>query len=150
MRPVTAIRGRRSDPSPKSRTSAIIQNARGLDDKLLAERLRNLRQGDVNGEGHDPKLVGGQQHHRAPGAVAHQAARQIGQEFGVARMSEAGFVEHALGNGVRHHCRCFAADNSCDRLLDRADHRGCVGGIRAARLDRALKGNSDDGQVLRP
>ena len=68
----------------------------------------------------------------------------------MARMSEARFVEHALGNGVRHHCRCFTADNSRDGLLDRADHRGCVGGIRAARLDRTLNGNRDDGQVLRP
>ena len=115
LRPATASRGLRD-------AEALGQVARhhppGLEDQVARQPLRHLLERDMDRDRHHGHL-GRPQHHHRPGRIAGLLERQPGEIFGVARIGEAGLVEHALGDRIGHD-RARRARRSRRRRRDRS------------------------------
>ena len=113
----------------------------GLEDQVACEPLRHLLERHMDRDRHDGHFRRPQHHHR-PCRVAGLLERKPGEIFGVARIGEAGLVEHALGDRIGDHGRGQAADHVGDGAVDRSDRGGRAGSVRLAGLGRCAAGRA--------
>ena len=87
-----------------------------------------------------------QHHHRLRRAPV--LSGELGEEFRVAGVIEAGAIKHALGDRVGDDCASAAGGNIADGLPDRCDCSVGAGAVRLARLRRRNYSGGDDGQCI--
>ena len=142
LRPDSASRGRER---PKLLLQAVGHDARGRDDQLGRKLRDRLAQRKMDRHRHDGEHRRPQHHHRlrrlaVPGG-------ELGEEFGVAGMAEAGAIQHAFRDGIGHDSAGPSGAHVGHGLPDRGDGRvgaGCIGtagfcGCRAFPLRRRAR-----------
>ena len=123
-----------------------IDHARGLDNKLGAQRVGRLGERDVNRDRHDGQHVRPDHHDRK--GRRPPSLGELAEIFGVAGESEAGLIKHGLGDRIGHDCARLASVDRVDRASNQFDRRRSIGRAWAAGLGLDRMGERDDRQAL--
>ena len=124
LSPATAMRGA---ARPKRCFRDAHRDPHGGDDQLAGQLRDGLAQGKMDRHRNDGDGGRPQHHDRLRQAAVGRG--EFGEKFGMAGMTEAGAVEHALGDRIGDNSAGAAGHDVGDRLTDGSGGGGGAGGI---------------------